>query len=40
MNFVVVITTAKSYSTKPERMICAGSNPAHDVSQIRDGYYL
>ena len=30
---VVVITTAQLHSTKPE----LGSNPARDVSKIRDG---
>ena len=34
---VVVITTAKLYSTKPELRLCAGSNPAYGVSEIRDG---
>ena len=34
---VVVITTAKLHSTKPELRLCAGSNPARGVSEIRDG---
>ena len=34
---VVVITTAQLYSTKPELTFCAGSNPAHGVSEIWDG---
>ena len=34
---VVVITTAQLHSTKPELRFCAGSNPACDVSEIRDG---
>ena len=34
---VVVITTAQLHSTKPELRLCAGSNPAHGVSEIRDG---
>ena len=34
---VVVITIAQLYSTKPELRFCAGSNPAHGVSEIRDG---
>ena len=34
---VVVITTAQLHSTKPELRFCAGSNPARDVSEIRDG---
>ena len=33
---VVVITTAQLHSTKLELRFCAGSNPAHDVSDIRD----
>ena len=33
---VVVITTAQLHSTKPEHLLCAGSNPARD-SEIRDG---
>ena len=33
---VVVITTAKLHSTKPELRFCAGSNPALSVSEIRD----
>ena len=34
---VVVITTAKLHSTKPESEFCAGLNPARGVSEIRDG---
>ena len=34
---VVIITTAQFYSTKPELRLCAGSNPAVRVSEIRDG---
>ena len=34
---VVVITTAQLHSTKRELRFCAGSNPAHGVSEIRDG---
>ena len=34
---VVVITTAQLHSTKPELRFCAGSNPAREVSEIRDG---
>ena len=34
---VVVITTVKRRSTKPELRFCAGSNPARGVSEIRDG---
>ena len=34
---VVFITTAQLHSTKPELRICAGSNPARGVSDIRDG---
>ena len=34
---VVVIATAQLHSTKPELRFCAGSNPACDVSEIRDG---
>ena len=34
---VVVIITAQLHSTKPELRFCAGSNPAHGVSEIRDG---
>ena len=33
---VIVITTAKLHSTKSELTLCAGSNPARDVSEIRD----
>ena len=34
---VVVITTSQLNSTKPEFRLCAGSNPACGVSEIRDG---
>ena len=34
---VVVITTAQLHSTKPELRFCAGSKPAHAMSEIRDG---
>ena len=34
---VVDIATAQLHSTKPELKFCAGSNPAHGVSEIRDG---
>ena len=34
---VVVITTTQLHSTKPELRLCAGSNPACGVSEIRDG---
>ena len=34
---VVVITTSELHSTKPELRLCAGSNPACGVSEIRDG---
>ena len=34
---VVVITTAQLHSTKLELRLCAGSNPARGVSEIRDG---
>ena len=34
---VVVNTTARLHSTKPEFRFCAGSNPARGVSEIRDG---
>ena len=34
---VVVVTTAQLHSTKPKLRFCAGSNPAHAVSEIRDG---
>ena len=34
----MVITTAQLHSTsKPELRFCAGSNPAHGMSEIRDG---
>ena len=32
----VVVITAQLHSTKPEIRFCAGSNPARDVSEIRD----
>ena len=34
---VVVITTAKLHSSKPELRLCAGSNPVRGVSEIHDG---
>ena len=34
---VVFITTAQLHSTKPELKFCAGSNPACEVWEIRDG---
>ena len=34
---VVVITTTQLHSTKPELMLCAGSNYAHRMSAIHDG---
>ena len=34
---VVVITTAQLHSMKPEFRFCAGSNPAHGISEICDG---
>ena len=34
---VVVITTAQLHSTKPELRFCAGSNPARNVWEFRDG---
>ena len=34
---IVVITTAQLHSTKPELRLCAGSNPARGVLEIRDG---
>ena len=34
---VVVITTTQLHSSNPELRFCAGSNPAHGVSEIRDG---
>ena len=34
---VVVITTAQLHSTKPEHRFCTVSNPACNVSEIRDG---
>ena len=34
---VVVITTAQLHSTKPKLRFCDDSNPAHGVSEIRDG---
>ena len=34
---VVVITTIQLHSTNPELRFCAGSNPARDVLEIRDG---
>ena len=37
---VVVITTARLQSTKPELRFCVGSNPACGVSEIRGGENL
>ena len=34
---VVVITTAQLHSSKFELKLCAGSNPAYGVSEIREG---
>ena len=34
---VVIITTAQPYSAKSELRLCTVSNPAQDVSEIRDG---
>ena len=34
---VVVITTAQRHSTKPQLRLCAGSNHARGVLEIRDG---
>ena len=34
---VVFITTAQLHSTKPEVRFCTDTNPASDVSEIRDG---
>ena len=36
-NGEVVITTAQLHSAKPELRFCAGSSPAREVSEIRDG---
>ena len=33
----MVITTAQLHSTKSELRFCAGANPAHGLSEIRDG---
>ena len=33
---VVVMTTTQLHPTKPEFRFCAGSNPAHAVSEIRN----
>ena len=38
--YIVVITTAQLHSTKHELRFCAGSNPAHGMSEIRDGENL
>ena len=35
--YIVVITTAQLHSTMPELRFYAGSNPAHDVLEIRNG---
>ena len=37
---VVAITTAQLHSTKPELRLCASSNPARSVSEIRNGENL
>ena len=37
---MVVITATQFHSAKPELKFCAGSNPAHAVSKIRDGEVL
>ena len=37
---VVVITTEKLHLTKPELKFCTGTNPACDLSEIRDGENL
>ena len=34
---VVVITTGQLHSTKAELRLWAGSNPARNVSELRDG---
>ena len=34
---VVLITTAQLHSTKPELRFFVGSNPARNISEIRDG---
>ena len=34
---VVVISAAQLHSSKLELRFCAGSDPAHGVSEIRDG---
>ena len=34
---VMVTTIAQLHSTMSELSVCAGSNPAHAVSEIRDG---
>ena len=36
----MVNTTTQLHSTKPELRFCAGSNPAYDVLEIRDGENL
>ena len=36
-NGVGVVTTTQVHPTKPELRFCAGSNPAHGVSEICDG---
>ena len=35
----VDITTAQLHSTNPDLRFCPGSNPAHGVSEIRDGWW-
>ena len=36
MVYLLIITTLQFHSAKPEVRFCAGSNPAHDVSEIYD----
>ena len=36
MSAAVVITTVQLHSVKPELRFYAGSNPARDMSEIRD----
>ena len=37
MMYDVIITTAQLHSTMLELVLCAGSNPAHGMSEIGDG---
>ena len=39
-SYIVVITTAQLHSSKHELRFCTGSNPAHCMSEIRDGEFL